>query len=415
MSPVEPRGARPPARFRRATSTVLLGTIAGHAVTLGLTPLLTRLYAPEAWGLFSTIVAVASTFVGISTFRLEVLAQREKDGARATALLRLALLAAIGWSVALSVGGAVAVLIFDTPWLWCLTGLLVFLASMQLIGTAALVRDSRYKSLALLNFTQGAVAGVVQLALGLITASAAALLAGFAAARVFWLTRLRGLVRRDEREAARPEMDQVRRYGIPAGASALVNSLSSQVPILATATVFDASAAGLVALAFRVLISPLGIVSQSAAAASLGVIGRQLREGDVDVRRATRRSMAGLGALGVAACAAAAILGLTAAEFLFGPEWSDVGEMIALLSIGAAFQFVGSPFSQVLNLTSRSARLLLWDVCRLLAYIASFGVPYLLDMNILSAIAAYSAVQIGLYCWLLAEIDRALRPRLRKE
>ncbi len=390
---------------RRASFTVLVGSALGFGITLLLTPLITRVFDPHVFGTFATITATASVFVGVSTFRFEILAQRVESDNDARELLRLGLVSAIAWALVASVVAWIAFLIWDINGWWLVTGVLILAGSLQLLGTAAMTRVRNYRRLAVSNFAQGAGLGVLQLLLGLYQPTVGALVVGFGTARLAWLPSLRGTFRRG---AALATWREHWRFGRVAGTSGLVNSVAGQVPILLTAVLYGDHIVGQLAIAIRILVAPLGIVGQAVASANLGEIGRLLREHDPAAARWVKAGMRDLFLLGLIPCAIAGGLGSWLVPIVLGSEWRESGSMVAVLSIGALAQFTAAPFSQLLNVAGRNAALMTWDVARLVTLTVSILVPWTLGLPPIWAIATYSALLVALYIALGRIVIRAV-------
>jgi O-antigen/teichoic acid export membrane protein len=393
--------------FRKAGFIVLVGSAAGFGVSLLLTPFISRLYSPDVYGVFATVSAVVSVFVGMSTMRLEVYAQRTSDDGEASSLLRLALWGAIAWGVGLTLCSAVAVGLFRvSPW-WLSMGPLVVIASLQLVGTAALTRTQRYRKLAFANFVQGASVGVTQLVLGWLNATVTSLLVGFGLGRIVWL----GSVPRHHKRPAglRAAWRRSRHFALMAGGSAGINQLASQLPILLSSGFFGNADVAFLAMAIRVLVSPLAIIGQAAAAANIGEVGRLLRERDVTVVRVVKHGMRDLFVVGVGPCLFAAGAGWFVVPILLGHQWGGAGVLVSLLSAGTLAQFTVSPFSQILNLTARNRSLLIWDSVRFLAILSSMLIPAVLGASFSVAIAVYSFSQVVIYTWLALACLGAVR------
>lgn len=402
-----PAAAAGGSKFRSATLRVTVGSALGYLITLLLTPVLSRLFGPEAFGLSATIIAVISVFTGVSTFRLEVFAQRSTDEREARTLFRYGLLCAASWGALIFVVAVVTWWFFDIPWLWLLVGPLVFLASLQLVGGAMLTRQRRYTPLAATNFVQGAGTGVAQVLLGLLQASPLSLVLGFGAARLVWLfpvSKLRGA------GAPSPEgiSGRTRRDAPVAGLSALVNSLGGQLTILVASALYGAVEAGLLAMAIRLLVSPLAIIGQAAAAASIGELGRLVRAGSGEGSAVVKSAMRDLALVGTVPCLGLAVVGLFFASPLLGAEWEQAGHMMALLAPGTLLQFAVSPFSQLLNITGRSRQLLVWDVVRVVVLAVALVLPWALGASILVTVACYSASLVPLYVWMAALVRGAI-------
>jgi O-antigen/teichoic acid export membrane protein len=381
--------------IRKAGFIVLVGSGLGFGVSFLLTPFISRVFQPSVYGSFATIAAVSSVFVGVSTFRLEIQSQRVTSDTEATGLLRLGLFASCIWGAALTLAALVVVLVWDVNRWWLATGVLVTLASLQLLGAAALTRARSYRNLAVANFVQGASLGVAQLLLGSVSAGVGSLLVGFGVSRLGWLLTLRHPG--DESRKLVTLWAGSRRFAAIAGGSAFINSLASQLPVLLTSAFYGNATVGQLAIALRILVSPLGIIGEAAAAANIGEVGRLLREQDVGALLVVEHGMRDLFLVGLVPCAVAGGFGVWVVPLALGEQWHEAGLLVALLAIGTLAQFVVAPFSQVLNLTGRTRSLLAWDVGRFCAMVLSFSVPWALGLSSAWAIGSFSVSLVLVY------------------
>lgn len=388
--------------------TIAAGSALGVLVTVALTPIISRLYSPEVFGEFSTIVAVASVLIGFSTMRFEIFAQAEKRFSEFVAAMRLALIIMIATAAALTMATVALARIIDLPTVWLLLGPLVLVGSLQLTGAAALVREQKYRRLSLANFWQQATIGIWQVAVGTFSASIAALVVAFALARSVWVVPTVASLKHAT-SSLRRYCRFRRKEALTAGLSALVNSLAGQAVVILVAFIYGSTEVGLLAMAIRIIVSPIGMAAQAFSSAVVGEIGKELRAGEI----ATARSSVQHGMLtnlkiGVVPVALVALASPFIAGQILGSEWGGVGTIIAVLSVGALAQFVVAPFSQVLNLTSRSGLLLGWDLTRLVVYVMAIGIPALTGRDWLVAICFYSVCQVAVYALLAFALRSAL-------
>ena len=393
-------------RVRKASFTVLIGSVLGSAISLLVTPLVSRIFEPAVYGEFALITGVMSVFVGVSTFRLEVQSLRAADDTEAAGLIRLGLIASGAWGVALTIATGLAVALWGVDGYWLSTGVLVFLTSLQLLGSAVLTRAQRYRNLAAGNFVQGASFGVVQLLLGMISAGVGELIAGFGAARLCWFPALGAFWHKVPGIGAL--WRENRQFAAFAGTSAFINSLATSAPVLLASFFYGDAAVGQFAIGIRLLIAPLSIIGQAVASANIGEVSRMLRDGDHNSVLLVRRGMRDLLAVGLIPSGLAGILGTWAVPFVLGREWREAGLLLAVLSAGALAQFVVAPFSQLLNLTGNNRLLLIWDTGRFGATILSFCVARTAGMPLVWAIGFWSSALILLHIAQARMIFRAI-------
>lgn len=393
-------------KVRKAGITVLVGSGLGAAITLVVTPLISRIFEPAVYGKFALITGVTAVFVGVSTFRLEVRSLRALDDAEATGLIRLGLLTSAIWGGALTLASCLAVALWHLNGYWLFTGILVFLASLQLLGSAVLTRASRYRGLAAGNFVQGASLGVVQLLLGLVSAGPGALIAGFGAARLGWLPALRKSGRDIPGFAGL--WRENRRFAALAGTSAFLNSLTTSAPVLLVSVFYGDATVGQLAIGIRLLVTPLSIIGQSAASANIGEVSRMLRVGDDTAARLVKNGMRDLLAVGLILCSLAGVLGAWAVPFVLGQKWREAGLLLAALAAGSLAQFVAAPFSQLLNLTRDNRRLLIWDTGRFGATVLSFSIAWAAGASPVWAVGTWSVALVVVYIVLVRLVLRTV-------
>ncbi|NNM45780.1 oligosaccharide flippase family protein [Knoellia sp. DB2414S] len=382
-------------------------------VALALAPVLTRVFDPTSFGAFSTVMATASLMVGFSSFRFELLAQRvpRETG---ESLFRLALWSILAVGLVVTGASFVAWKLGAEP-IWLMCGALGVAGSVPLVSSAIATWESRYRWLASMNFAQGALTPIAQITLGLASATGGALAAGFTVARLGWLINLRALRGSGEAAPAPParlhdilRLD-VLRFGLIGGASALVNAAASQAPILLVAFLYGHTEAGLFAMAFRLIVAPLGLVAQAASGAVVGEVGRSVRERRSGIHELISHAMRDLAMLGLAPAAAAALLAPYLAPRILGEAWADTGWLISALAVGALAQLVAAPFGQVLILTHHQRWLLIWDVLRLTLTCAALVIPRALGWPVLAGVGALSLGQAVMYGALVALVRQASR------
>ena len=405
---------RPPRRSRRldqggvrkAGFIVLVGSGLGFGISILLTPFIAHIFEPAVYGSFALITAVTSVFVGVSTFRLEFQAQKNSDDTEASELIRLAFVASCAWGVILTLAAYVAVGLWHLSRFWLSTGLLVFLASLQLVGSAVLTRARRYRSLAIANFLQAASLSIVQVSLGLLSAGVGSLIAGFGAARLGWFLALR----QPRREM--PGMATLwkgnRRFAAVAGSSAFINSLTGQLPVLLIAIFYGDATVGQLAIAIRILVAPLSIVGSAAASANIGEVGNLIRRGNENAAQLVKRGMRDLLVVGLIPCGIATALGVWLVPLILGKRWDEAGQLLAVLTAGTLAQFVAAPFTALLIMTGNNPTLLKWDIARFCATVLSLAIPWALGLSAVSAIGCYSIAFVVVYTILARLTIRAV-------
>lgn len=383
-------------------------------MALALSPVLSRVYDPAEFGVFSAAVALSSAFVGFSTLRLEVLALGTEDDAESSRLIWLGFIVLMVMTTLVLSAAIVAYWGFGAPVWTLLMAPMVFFASLQLIGSAVYVRSRRYKRLSTANFAHQAGTPVFQVALGIGGLGVYGLLVGFGLARSAWVPALVEAIRSGScrRTDTKADLRQIRRGFVP-GSSGLINSVAGQLLILIPIAVYGTAVGGLIGMAVRIMISPLSLIAQSVAAAANGQIGHAFRSGNFDTAvNIAHRGMRDQLAIGAVPLTLAGVGAPWVIPPLLGEQWRGAGLAISALALGALFQFAIAPFAQILNIADESRALLIWDTLRLLSYAMALTVPQLTGHDWKVALWLYSAAQVLVYIGLAWLVTYRLRRRV---
>jgi O-antigen/teichoic acid export membrane protein len=256
----------PQGNFARGVSVLAGSTALAQGLAVAASPILTRLYTPDDFGLLAIFAAMLSVLAVIAGLRYELTIPLPEDDEDAAKLCVLAVMA----TVVVSILTALAVVVFGdqiahslgvpalAQWLWLLPVTLLFTGIYQALYYVA-VRKNEYGTIGRTRFSRALVMLAIQFAafrfgaVGLVFGHAA----GWAAGPIDFVR----LLRRKHRDMFRTAFDwtgiraQALRYkSFPLWSSpgALLNTAGAQMPIIGFALLFSPAAAGLYALTQRV-------------------------------------------------------------------------------------------------------------------------------------------------------------------
>jgi len=160
--------------FFRHVLTMLTGSVIAQAIPFAVSPILTRLYSPEEFGVFSSVLALAGILSVATTFRFElavILPKRDEDAA---ALVRLALIIAFVSTLGLLLLIPLLESLLAEPywirvigaWIYVVPPLACFIALQQVASFFA-NRFSAYRAIAISSVSQQGSAAVVAILAGL--------------------------------------------------------------------------------------------------------------------------------------------------------------------------------------------------------------------------------------------------------
>lgn len=364
--------------FAKNVLTVAGGTAMAQAIPVLAGPVLTRLYAPDAFGEFALYLAAVAIGTVVVTGRYELAILLPRDDAEARDLLGVALVAA----TVLSAVALTAILLATGPmrdlaafpsvprWaVWVPLGLL-FAAAAQSVGYW-LNRKARYRPLVAGRVAQSASMIGVQGAAGTAYPWAATLVVGHVFGQLtsaVVLARnalrldaplLRGISWAGLRRAAAVH----RRFPLFIAPGHVANAVSAHLPTILLAAFFGPAIAGLFSLAERVLVLPTSLIANS-----IGDVYRQEaaatyhRQGEC--RDLYLRTLRRLALLSVVPCAIVIAAGPWLFATAFGSAWRESGVLASMLAAMVFFQMISSPLSQTVLLANMHRVELAWQLAR---------------------------------------------------
>ncbi|MBI1944978.1 MAG: lipopolysaccharide biosynthesis protein [Deltaproteobacteria bacterium] len=340
-------------RFTKNIAQLVGGNAASQVVVFGATPLLTRLFSPEDFGVYAVFSGSNAVLAALFTLKydLAILLPKEDVEARGITRLMLYVAATLAGAVALGLVAWGAALHALPPWQYLFlpaSGLLAALVAAFQQWSARAADYRRYsKSLlvaALVMATTSCALGVA------LPVTAAGLPLGFvlgqaAAVAYLWLA-VRPRLVAPHVEDLRGVAGDYRRFPLFVLPSALLALLATSVPPWLVERMFSLHDAGQYALAARMLITPSALVGFAIAEAFRAELMARLHRREA----VTRWVLATLGkSVVVATIALAALAAVAPYAFglVFGEAFRPAGELLLLLAPAALAQFVLLPMSFV--------------------------------------------------------------------
>lgn len=424
-------GRRP---FLKNVSIMMTGAAAGQTVSLILSPILTRIYAPEQVGILSVYTSLLTIFVVIASLRFELavpLAASDEDAINLVAVCLCALVftTALIAVVAFAFPEKTLEGILPTPinasHVAVYRGLLVlgFLClGGYYVALYLATRQNAFPSISWTRVYQGIVGPVSQIGLGLAGAGAPGLLFGSILGQSTGTLSLFNRVLRSRGDllsaiSFRRMVALARRYcrfPLIASWAALIDAAGGdQLLYLMVTTHYSARIAGFIFLAERIVARPLSVVGTSILQVFMGEAGKTIASDPDRFRRRfyqliSRQFLLALAWVGAVNIAAALLL-----SAVFGARWGDAVIYLQAMSIGYLAHAVVLPVFHTLQLLEKQAMAACWQVGRLLSIVATFAFCIGGHVSAPHAILLYSGIQaassvvlIGLMAGAIQKLQR---------
>lgn len=392
---------------RSGVLVVMGGTATVQIVSVALSPVLSRLYSPTAFGHLAFFVSVVALVGSVSTGRYDLAILLPRSHRQSGYLVVLALGASFVSSVLLL---ALAVLWMQVGrgggllpgWAQASIPVSVFLTAAITVLQSLANRRGKYAILTKAGVIQAGANVSVSLALGLGAPTDGGLLMGFLAGQI---TGLAYLVAAQHHELARLRSScsvkrlkatacryvAFPRYSI---ASGLVESGAAQLPVLLFGSLFGGSALGLFSLAQRALRIPASLVSGSVGTVFRSEASASYRQTG-SCRRLLVHTAMMLAALGAIPTVCLVLYAPSAFALVFGETWREAGVLGQILAPVLFLQFVASPISAVFYFAGRQRADLMIQSATLVAAALSMWVGG--SISVRAAVGLYAATYMAKY------------------
>lgn len=353
------------------------GTTLGQALLILTAPVLTRLYSPDTFGVLAVFTSITTILGVIACLRYELAITLPDRDEEAASVLGLSLLFAIFVSlltcIAVWIGGDLIVSLLNTPllsaWLWVIPPT-VLLAGIFLAFNYWNTRTRHFDRLSVARIVQSASTVISQISLGLIGhASGGALIVASAIGQAVSVITLGVQIFREHkdtiRESVRPQQvfavaKRYRKFPLYDTGSALLNSVSWQLPAFLLSAFFSPAVVGYYSLGFRILQLPMSLVGGAIAQVFYPRAAEAHKDGTLSILVET--TFHRLVIIGLFPMLTLTVIGRDLYTVLFGAKWAEAGVYTQLLSIWAFVWFVSSPLSTLFNVLEKQEHMLRWNL-----------------------------------------------------
>jgi len=414
---------KPKSEFTRNVLTLMTGTTIAQAIPIAISPILTRLYSPEDFGLFALFIAIASIFGSIANGRYELAIMLPKKDEDAINILALGFII----NVVLSFTLLLVVLIFNDSLLSLLNNddisswLYLVPVSVFLMGCFNLLnyfnnRKKLYKDLAKANVAKSIAMAIVQLSFGFLKAGVFGLVSGQLTSQVVSNTKLFFNIKRlnlFSKISRIKIIAQGKRYkDFPKFSmwAFLANTLSLNLINIFVSSVYNIKTLGFYSLTQKLLSIPLSLIGSS--------IGQVLFQESTKEKQLTGKAINSFNStvkkLFLITVPSFGILFFLVEDlfaFVFGEEWRIAGKYAQIIMPLFAVRFIVAPITLIAIVFEKIKIDLFFQFGLLFLYIFVFYLSYiksLLFEELLYAINYLVGIYYLLYFLLLKKISQGV-------
>lgn len=416
----------PKDRFVRSATILAGGTTLAQGIAVLLSPVLTRLYIPNDFGLLAVYASILAISLNIASFRYEFAIPISEDDQTAIDLLALCIVLVLFMSSLSTIG---FVIFYDElrqiqqvsllkQYIWFLPVGFLFAGSYQAIHYWA-VRERMYPIIARTSLSQGIASVSTQLVLGLFKLGPFGLLLGQiigqsaglgTLTRQFWKknkSNLHSVSVATLRDAAL----RYKKYPLYQSTASLLNSAGLQVPALLFAGYFGVEVAGWFYLTQRVLAMPITLIGTSASKVFLGEAARMARE-PLSLHKLSHKISLKLFLVGIGPCIILAVGGQWIFKLVFGMKWVQSGIYVQVMAFVFLIKLSTDP---VINfaIIERHDLSFTWALMRLIFVVLGIMSAVWLNLSGFWAVVFFSVAMILSYLIRYVQWEYAVRKLIK--
>jgi lipopolysaccharide exporter len=357
------------------------GTAFAQALSILASPIIARMYGPDAYGLSALFTSIAGIIAIVACLRYEMaimLPEKDEDSANLLAL-SLFLAATVSGSTALVfwLDGEELLSLLNArelePFLW-LVPISVFLSGVFLALNYWNSRSKRFGKLSTARVSASVVTTGTQLGAGfagyptggsLIEAN----ILGSVASTLMLLGQIWSEDKRILKQTIKWNqlIDNLRRYKrFPVYDiwSALLNSISWQLPTFILSSFFSSRVVGYYALGMMVLQLPTNLIGSAISQVFFQRAVEAKSKGNL--AELAENTVIRLIMIGIFPFLTISLIGKDAFVVVFGSAWAEAGIYVQILALWMFFQFIASPISTIFSILEMQRASLIMNIMALL-------------------------------------------------
>jgi len=380
--------------FSRNVLTLMTGTAVAQAIPIAISPILTRIYSPEDFGLFALFFAILSILSVVANGRYEIAVMLPKKDEDALYLFALGTII----NTIISIFLLIVVTIFNSPitkalgndeislWLYFIPISLFFTGLFNILTTMN-NRQKNYKDIASATVTKSMVMSLVQLIIGLLKSGASGLILGQILAQFFANVKLLKNIIKDKRVIFSIKrlklialMIKYKKFPIFSLPSALSNVLAGHLSNILISSFYSISTLGFYSFVQRILGIPSALIGNSIGQVYYqeGTKERQIRGVATNSFNTTLKKLIIIG-LPFFSILFFIIEDLFA--FVFGEEWRVAGHYAQIAMPMFFMRFVVTSLSSTYDIFQALKIELVWQITLLVGSILIVVVFHLIDIE----------------------------------
>lgn len=413
-------------QFAKNVMTLMTGKVIAQALTILLTPVITRLYGPEAFGVLGVFMSITGVLIGFTslTYAMGIVLPKKDEDAKT--LVKLCLLIAISFTILF----LIVIVFFQQPIIKSLKlepiqpfifliPLIFIFSALEAVFSHWLIRKKKFKETAKVDISQSIVQNGAKVGIGFLLPTSAVLIFTFVFGKFIHALLLAkssvGKLFQTAKHFLAPDnfnrkslINVARHYkDFPLYRFPQITlvAFSQNLPVLFLSGLFGPIYAGFYAVGRKVLVIPSNFISSAIQKAIYPRLADAQQKNEKLFPLIWKATL-GLTVIGILPFGIISIFGPGIFSFALGAEWVSAGKYAQWLAVMVFFQFINKPAVAAIPVLRIQGSLLLYEILAVTLRVGSLLVGFYIYNNDLVAVALFCASSSFIYMLLIFYVLR---------
>lgn len=372
------------------TKNVLMitgGAVFAQALSILLSPIITRLYSPEQYGVLTVYIAFLGMINLLGALSYDSAIPIADDDKKAFNVLILCLLILLfATSIlffAVAIAGDLFLGLFKAEEIVQYKYFIpigFFLTGLYKVMSQWAFRKRNFKSITVTKYSQSITGNSTKIGFGLLNVGAVGLIVGnilSQSAGIFTLIKpnigkFKEMIKSVEGQKIKKLAKRYIRFPLYTAPGLFILSASGQLPTIFMSSLYGSTAVGLYGLARGITFLPMTIIGKSVQDVFYGEAASIGRTNPMRIKELSNKLLKKLILMASIPMITLILFGPTLFAFVFGAEWIVAGMFARILSIEVFFHFIFHPISTVFSIFEQQKKSLFIYILKLILVLVVF-------------------------------------------
>lgn len=414
--------------FFQNIAVVTGGNATAKLIGIIAAPIITRIYTPEDYGIFSVFLSVIGIAGSLATLRYAVTIPIAKEEKLADNLLKLCFLITLSlsllWFLGIALYGRFFTMQFSAeqlqPYLWLMPVAFLGKGIYEALNNWA-IRIKKFRLITRTKISQGVSSAGVKIGLGAIGITPLGLFLGHIAQEAAGITSLfsklvqlkPAFFKTFSWSGIKYSAKRYKKFPMVQSWSQLLLALGAQLPILLVGAFYGVEVVGVFGLAQNMINMPMDLVGQSVGQVYFSEISKYGKNNPEKIYKLSVSIIKKLFWVGLIPVGILLAFGPSLFKLVFGAEWLEAGVYARFLSILILTRFISSPIANIFNVYEKQSLQLTLNIIRVVLVFFAFYVSNIFKLSALNSIGIYSILMTVYYAFLTIIVLRVVKKDIK--